>query len=154
MDRKIAVGLKVRIEDIDFMRKSLKKEKEGLEQRLKVMAEEERGKLKVDYEYSARVFVQEEAKWFSDIEPGDEYVVITATLTNKEILDDYVRVFGHMINPPKERMSSVTYYTKYGMLFHEGGGTCILKDKVPCSSEDWDNIKAGNVKKFLKRYDR
>jgi hypothetical protein len=39
---------------------------------------------------------------------------------------------------------------KYGILFHEGGGYIMLKDKIPCSDEDWENIKIGNIKKFLK----
>jgi len=145
-----AIDLRHKIDNIDTKCKSLKKEKKGLEQRLEVIAREEGDKLKANYEYSARVVMREGEELFSDIEPGNECVVIIATLTNKEIFDDHVRVFGHMTNPPRERMSSVTYYTKYGMLFHEGGGTNILKDKVPCSSEDWDNIKAGNVKKFLR----
>jgi len=63
---------------------------------------------------------------------------------------EYAKVFGSIVNAPSEKVSSVKYYIKYGILFHDGGGRLVLKDKIPCSDKDWEEIKKGNIKKFLR----
>jgi hypothetical protein len=111
---------------------------------------EHRKTLKAKYDYSVHVKTQKESHWHSDIPEGYEYIVITATLTNEEIYKDHMNRYGSISNPPESSKSSVKYYRMHGLLFYESGGWIMLKDKVPCSEEQWKDLKNGKLDEFLK----
>lgn len=106
-------------------------------------------KVEPKYEYEVAVFVKETKKWFTDMKMGEEFVVIRGTLANKEVYDSM-----SLNVTPKRIIFSVRYYMRNNMLFRDGAlyggdGVLILKEKVSCSKEDWEEIKKGNIEKFL-----
>lgn len=127
----------------------LKEDIKMLEIRKGEIAKDKRNKLKPNYTYEVNIFIVNDSKRYSDLKEGDEYIVITATLQNDNEYIEFRDMFDSFTRPDS-LIISVRYYMKYGVLFHEGGGYIILKDKVPCNKEDWENLKKGNIEKFLK----
>ena len=78
----------------------------------------------------------------------DENIVIYSKLSNQYEYINYIELFGPI--PIAETKVSVKYYIKYNMLFHKGGGHLILEDEIPCSDEEWEEIKKGNIDRFLR----
>ena len=149
----MTIDIKVRLASIKAQISKLQNELQKENDKMKVLQKKVESNLEdPKYKYSIECGIMDEHNILggSDLKDGDEYIRIIATLTNNDVYENYVKMFGSIINRPNEKMRSVKYYTKYDMLFHEGGGYLILKDKVPCNKQDWENIKKGNIKKCLK----
>jgi hypothetical protein len=95
------------------------------------------------------VTVSTEGNRFSGIPEGTEMIRITAKLLNIEEKNEHLNIFGCIVGDWKEFRRSVAYYRVYGVLLHDGGGYLLLNDKVPCSDEEWEEIKKGNFGKFM-----
>ena len=78
----------------------------------------------------------------------EEDIVIYSKLSNQYEYVNYIELFGPI--PTAETKISVKYYIKYNMLFHKGGGHLTLEDEIPCSDEEWEEIKKGNIDRFLR----
>jgi len=128
------------IEANELIKKARKLEEEVRELRLQA-----RSSIESVYDRTVHVKVAEKSGWHSDLEEGTEYIVITSILKNQQEYEDHMKEFGSLSNPPKEQTSSVKYYRVHGILLHEGGGYIVLKDKQPCSDEEWEQIKGGHI---------
>lgn len=128
----------------------LKEDIKMLRIRKEEIAGDIRNKLRPIYAYKVNTYIADGSRRYSDLKEGDEYIVITATLQNNNEYDEFIDMFDSCCVRPDCQIISVRYYMKYGVLFHEGGGHIIIKDKVPCNNDDWENLKKGNIKKFLK----
>ena len=124
-------------------------EAKTLEEGAREEQSEARKQLVPEYSYKVTVGIQRPDR-FSKCPEGAEYVVITATLTNEDIFKEHMRFYGSISSPPESGRSSVRYYRKHGILFHDSGGWLILEDEVPFSDEDWNALKAGKVEGFIK----
>lgn len=105
------------------------------------------------YRYEVQVAVSRSENWFSafDVPNGKEYVIIRGELLNWHDYQDFMAIFGSLLNAPKKKMSSVKYWrTDEGILTHSGGGQVLLKAPVLMTDEAWEELKAGQVEKFMK----
>lgn len=144
---------------MDKTPEQLRKEKCDLEERLTLVRDEltrirkeERKTLIPIYENKVTVMRREQEGPFNKIRIGEEYVVVTSTLINSDVFNEHLDRFGLIDSPPENNRRSVRYYVRYGVLFRDGGGYLTLKDEQPCSDEEWERIKSGDIpEKFLKQ---
>jgi hypothetical protein len=109
-------------------------------------------KLKPIYTYEALVKTStQEKSWHNELPKGTEYIIFKATLQNKEDYSKFLECYGSCATPD-ETKSSVTYYRKYGIMFHCGGGHLLLEDEQPCSDVEWEELKAGMISVKFDRY--
>lgn len=125
-------------------------EAKKLENEVREEQQAHRKTLTAEYNHTVHVNVAESSPWHSDIPEGEEYIVITSVLTNEDVFKEHMRYFGSISGPPESGKSSVKYYRKHGLLFHESGGWLVLKDKELCSDEQWEDLKAGRLDEFLR----
>lgn len=86
---------------------------------------------------------------------GRETLYLTTYLLNEGAKDVQLNLFGRVDGDWRENRHSVGYYrTEDGILTHEGGGWCLLKEPALCSDIEWEALKAGTVPdKFKKNMD-
>ncbi len=138
----------------DLMKASeLVEQARELELRVREEQRDARQSLKAVYQHTVQVkeASAHTAAW-SKIEEGQEYIVITSHLTNDSDFRKHFETYGSMTNGPDLERRSVKYYRKHGLLFADGGGHVPLTFEEPCSDEEWEDLKAGNIpEKFLGR---
>jgi hypothetical protein len=113
---------------------------------------ENRKTLIPQYTYEVYPHTQKESSlgWSSKIPVGQEYIVIRRYVSNMVIFDDHLEYYGSIMNKPEASVLSVTYYRKHGILLHESGGHLVLNDEQLCSDEEWNDLKNGNLGKFVR----
>ncbi len=123
-----------------------------LEREVEVEAVEASKLIPTEYSYSVKVDNQKPTKWTKF---EGEYIIITATLSeeSQRARFEFLERFGSFrcFFDSEYIKTSVCYYRKYNMLFHDRGGWNLLLDEQPCSDEEWEELKKGNISaKFLR----
>lgn len=124
-----------------------------LEEEVRQEALKEGENLKARWEYRVKVFPYDNKKgWYQELPSGIECVEVFGTLLNKQDFEDFLNKYGYVHGMPEDKLHSVTYWRLNGVLLHVGGGYIILQYNVPCSDEEWEAIKQGNIPpKFLEK---
>ena len=76
---------------------------------------------------------------------GDDLLYITTGLANACDKKEFMSLFGSISGSWDKLRKSVKYFRISDVLLHKGGGWLLLKDQQPCSDEEWESIKAGDV---------
>ena len=95
-----------------------------------------------------------EAETYKDHTGTDDNIEglrITSKLTNKDIFDAHMTMYGSIYNPPDEGKHSVFYHRINRVLLHKCGGWLILKDNAIVSDSQWARLLAGDIPKNLLR---
>lgn len=80
-----------------------------------------------------------------------ETVRLVDYLLNDEERETHMKIFGQINGSWEELRRSCTYYrNEYGVLSHTGGGWILLQDGIPCSDEEWEAIKSGDIPEKFK----
>jgi hypothetical protein len=103
-------------------------------------------------EYSRKItMAKSTGDGWTNVPEGQEYFTILSELVNGDLFDKHIKKYGSLSQSPDVSHRSVRYYRKHGFLFHDGGGHHILEDEQPCSDEDWEQFRDGNIPEVFKR---
>lgn len=81
-----------------------------------------------------------------------EVVRLVDHLLNEQEKNDHMALFGSISGDWKASRGSVGYYrNEYGVLDHDGGGWILMRDGIPCSDEEWEEIKQGRIPDKFKK---
>lgn len=127
-------------------------EMQRLEKELDEEQREASKMLEPQYHREAHVKISEGGR-HNKIPEGEEYIFFVSNLLNKSDYENHLKIYGSLSGgTPDETTSSVAYYRKHGILFHDGGGWLILEDEQPCSDAEWESLKTGDIlDTFIKR---
>ena len=141
------------VEKHEKLVKALRLEREAKKLKCEVSEEQDKHRktLVAKYKHTAKIDTIKHTSHWSDLQEGDEYLVITSYLTNTEDYDNHMTVYDSIMNRPDEKTHSVKYYRIHGVLLHEGGGYLRLKDKCLCSDTEWAELKSGVIPKKFKK---
>jgi hypothetical protein len=89
--------------------------------------------------------------WDKELVEGTEWFEFTEKLQNPEDFTNHMNLYGSISQSPNESHHSVKYYRVAGVLLHGGSGWICLKDKQPCSDEEWELLKTGDIPEKFKR---
>lgn len=109
---------------------------------------------KPTWKYTVYVKIGDGGKksYFSPAIPeGQEYIEIVAQWSNKEEYEA-LRLKSVLSSPsmPDGHHHSVSYYRVEGVLVDSrSGGWMLLKTPAVCNDQDWEDLKAGNLDKYL-----
>lgn len=130
-----AIALKKRLNEIEDEKHEI--EHKLYELRRLVEPKAEYGNMKVIFDPNYQDWMTKEKY---------EAIRLVDYLANEHEKDEHMRIFGQISGDWKTQRNSVTYYrNEYGVLNHNGGGYVLLKDGIPCSDEEWEAIKQGNI---------
>lgn len=83
---------------------------------------------------------------------GRETLYLTTFLLNEHEKATHLDLFGWINGDWAETRRSVGYYrTEDGILTHEGGGWCLLKEPALCSDIEWEAMKSGMIPDKFKK---
>ena len=90
--------------------------------------------------------------WNNDAKvKGIKGLRITSKLTNRDIFDRHMDMYGSIYNPPDETKHSVFYHLTNGVLLHKCGGWLLLKENAIVSDSQWARLLAGDIPNELLR---
>lgn len=125
----------------------------GYEDEVRELQTKHRKRLRPVYSHKVSIVNPKDHQgWISSRVPkGSEMIMVTSTLENEDIFEKHMKRYGSISMSPDEGKRSVRYYRKHGLLFYDGGGHCTLTAEQPCSDEEWEQIKQGDIpKKFIR----
>jgi hypothetical protein len=130
-----AIALKQRLEELKIEKNEIESKLYDLRKQVEPKAVY--GNLKVIVDPNYQDFMSKEIY---------EAVRLVDYLLNENEKDAHMNIFGQINGDWKTQRGSVTYYrNEYGVLNHSGGGYVLLKDGIPCSDDEWEQIKEGNI---------
>lgn len=124
--------------------RELIREARELEKEVQDLRMEAAKKIYPKYKLEVQIKITEKSSWFSSLPEGTECLKYVLTLVNTEDYKKLLEEYGS-VNTPDQTRGSVNYYRISNILFHDGGGHMILKDKQVCTDEEWQELKAGKL---------
>ena len=106
---------------------------------------------KREYDYAVEVKIHEDTgRWgWDDIPDRTETIYLSRLPSDKCVMEHAAldAKFGNLSIMLPDHPEGMRYYRFHGVVIHSGGGTCILKQPLYLTDEEWDLLKSGVVKK-------